>query len=290
MYRDEESETMSAFTNLFKTISSGFVQFSWIDAVDILIICVLIYKLIIWTKPTRAYQVLKGIGILFVCSIISQLLQLNAVSWLLDAFLKSGSIIIVLVVLFQPEFRRVLERLGRGGKSLSAALFDEETQDSVELVRSVQASIQSMARRRIGALIVVEQKTGLDDLIATGTRIDGLLSGGLLENIFEPNTPLHDGAVIVKGNRVVAAGCFLPLSDDMSIAKELGTRHRAALGVSTVSDSVTIVVSEETGSISIARNGNLIRHIDSRTLKDTLTQLFIQKANAPFSWIKRRAQ
>ena len=153
---------MSAFTNLFKTISSGFVQFSWIDAVDILIICVLIYKLIIWTKPTRAYQVLKGIGILFVCSIISQLLQLNAVSWLLDAFLKSGSIIIVLVVLFQPEFRRVLERLGRGGKSLSAALFDEETQDSVELVRSVQASIQSMARRRIGALIVVEQKTELE--------------------------------------------------------------------------------------------------------------------------------
>ena len=281
---------MSSFADLFKTISSGFVQFTWIDAVDILIICVLIYKLIIWTKATRAYQVLKGIGILFVCSVLSQLLQLNTVSWLLDAFLKSGSIIIVLVVLFQPEFRRVLERLGRGGKSLGAALFDEETQDSVELVKNVQSSIQAMARRRIGALIVVEQRTGLDDLIATGTRIDGLLSGGLLENIFEPNTPLHDGAVIVRGDRVVAAGCFLPLSDDMSIAKELGTRHRAALGVSTVSDSVTIVGPEETGAISIARDGNLIRHVDARTLKDTLTQLFIQKANAPFSWIKRRAQ
>ena len=281
---------MSSFADLIKTISSGFLQFTWIDAVDILIICVLIYKLIIWTKATRAYQVLKGIGILFICSVVSQLLQLNTVSWLLDAFLKSGSIIIVLVVLFQPEFRRVLERLGRGGKSLSAALFDEETQDSVELVRSVQASIRSMAKRRIGALIVVEQKTGLDDLIATGTRIDGLLSGGLLENIFEPNTPLHDGAVIVRGDRVVAAGCFLPLSDDMSIAKELGTRHRAALGVSTVSDSVTIVISEETGAISIARDGNLIRHVDTRTLNDTLTQLFIQKANAPFSWIKRRTQ
>ena len=281
---------MPSVTELFKAITSGFLQFSWVDALDILIIAILIYRLIVWTRETRAFEVLKGIGILFVVSIISQLVQLNSLSWILDAFLKSGSIIIVLVVLFQPEFRRVLERIGRGGKNLSSALFDVETHDSVELIKGVQHSIEAMAKRRVGALIVVEQKTGLGDLISTGTPVDGLLSGALLENIFEPNTPLHDGAVIVRGNRVVAAGCFLPLSDDMTVARELGTRHRAALGVSTVSDSYTIVVSEETGAISVAHDGNLMRYMDSKALRNILEQLFLQKANTPLSWMKRRPQ
>lgn len=273
---------------VIKAISSGFAQFTWLDALDIIIIFILLYKLIIWTKETRAYEVLKGIGLLFLCSVASQLLQLNTLSWLLDAFLKSGSIIIVLVVLFQPEFRRVLERLGRGGKSIGSALFDAATLSSVEMIQDVQRAILSMARRRVGALIVVEQKTGLGDIINTGTPVDGLLSGALLENIFEPNTPLHDGAVIVRGSRVAAAGCFLPLSDDMNLARELGTRHRAALGVSTVSDSVTIVVSEETGAISLARDGKLVRYIDAKALHDILEQLFLQKNTAPFFWTKRR--
>ena len=252
-----------SYDEVIKAISSGFAQFTWLDALDIIIIFLLLYKLIVWTKETRAYEVLKGIGLLFLCSVASQLLQLNTLSWLLDAFLKSGSIIIVLVVLFQPEFRRVLERLGRGGKSIGSALFDAATLSSVEMIQDVQRAILSMARRRVGALIVVEQKTGLGDIINTGTPVDGLLSGALLENIFEPNTPLHDGAVIVRGSRIAAAGCFLPLSDDMNLARELGTRHRAALGVSTVSDSVTIVVSEETGAISLARDGKLVRYIDA---------------------------
>ena len=277
-----------SYDEVIKAISSGFAQFTWLDALDIIIIFLLLYKLIVWTKETRAYEVLKGIGLLFLCSVASQLLQLNTLSWLLDAFLKSGSIIIVLVVLFQPEFRRVLERLGRGGKSIGSALFDAATLSSVEMIQDVQRAILSMARRRVGVLIVVEQKTGLGDIINTGTPVDGLLSGALLENIFEPNTPLHDGAVIVRGSRIAAAGCFLPLSDDMNLARELGTRHRAALGVSTVSDSVTIVVSEETGAISLARDGKLVRYIDAKALHDILEQLFLQKNTAPFFWTKRR--
>lgn len=277
-----------SFDEVVKVITSGLSVFTWQDALDIFIIFLLLYKLITFTKQTRAYEVLKGIGIMFLCSVFSQLLELNTLSWLLDAFLKSGSIIIVLVVLFQPEFRRVLERIGRSGKSVSSTLLNPDSLDSVEMVEDLRRAILSMSKRRVGALIVVEQKTGLGDLINTGTKIDGLISGGLIENIFEPNTPLHDGAVIVRGNRIAAAGCFLPLSDDMNLARELGTRHRAAIGVSTVSDSVTIVVSEETGAISMARDGKLVRYLDQKALNNLLEQLFLQKSAAPLSFVKRR--
>lgn len=263
-----------SYDEVIKAISSGFAQFTWLDALDIIIIFLLLYKLIVWTKETRAYEVLKGIGLLFLCSVASQLLQLNTLSWLLDAFLKSGSIIIVLVVLFQPEFRRVLERLGRGGKSIGSALFDAATLSSVEMIQDVQRAILSMARRRVGALIVVEQKTGLGDIINTGTPVDGLLSGALLENIFEPNTPLHDGAVIVRGTRIVAAGCFLPLTEENSISKQLGTRHRAALGVTENADCVSLIVSEETGTISVAKGGRLTRHLDAEALATVLHSIY----------------
>ena len=193
------------------------------------------------------------------------------------------------MILFQPEIRRVLERLGRSGKQIGG-LFDATTYESEAFVRDVQRAILSMSRRRVGMLVVFERKTALGDIIHTGTLVDGVISGALLENIFEPNTPLHDGAVIVRGTRVIAAGCFLPLSDDLNLARELGTRHRAALGISTVSDSVTIVVSEETGAISIARDGKLVRYIDSKALQDLLESLFLQKTSTPFPWVKRRAK
>ena len=173
-----------SYDEVIKAISSGFAQFTWLDVLDIIIICVLLYKLIIWTKETRAYEVLKGLGLLFLCSVASQLLQLNTLSWLLDAFLKSGTIIVVLVVLFQPEFRRMLERIGRSGKNLSSALFDATSLSSMEMIQDVQRAVLAMSRRRVGALIVVEQKTGLGDIIHTGTKLDGLLTGALLENIF----------------------------------------------------------------------------------------------------------
>lgn len=276
------------YDDVIRVIASGMSEFMWQDAVDIFIIFILLYKLISWTRQTRAYEVLKGIGILFICSVISQLFELNTLSWVLDEFLKSGSIIIVIVVLFQPEIRRMLEKLGRSGKSVSNSLLSANEIDSVELVADIKRALLSMSKRRIGALIVVEQKTGLGDLITTGTMVDGLISGALLENIFEPNTPLHDGAVIVRGHRIQAAGCFLPLSDDMNLARELGTRHRAAIGVSTVSDSVTIIVSEETGAISVARDGKLVRYLDAKALEGVLEQLFLQKSNVPLSLSKRR--
>ena len=278
-----------SYNSITKALASGFSQFSILDFLDIVIIAVLIYKLIVWTKETRAYEVLKGIGLLFLCSIVSQLLSLTILSWLLDSILTSGSIIIVLFILFQPEIRRVLEKLGRSGKRLGSAWLDASSMQNTALIRDMQTAILSLSHRRVGALIVFEQKTGLGDIVGTGTRIEGLLSGALIENIFEPNTPLHDGAVIVRGSTLIAAGCFLPLSDDLTVSRELGTRHRAALGVSSVSDSITIIVSEETGAISIARDGKLVRYIDAKALSNVLESLFLQAGNASaFSWLKRK--
>ncbi|MEA4870249.1 MAG: diadenylate cyclase CdaA [Christensenella sp.] len=278
-----------SYNSITKALASGFSQFSILDFLDIVIIAVLIYKLIVWTKETRAYEVLKGIGLLFLCSIVSQLLSLTILSWLLDSILTSGSIIIVLFILFQPEIRRVLEKLGRSGKRLGSAWLDASSMQNTALIRDMQTAILSLSHRRVGALIVFEQKTGLGDIIGTGTRIEGLLSGALIENIFEPNTPLHDGAVVVRGSTLIAAGCFLPLSDDLTVSRELGTRHRAALGVSSVSDSITIIVSEETGAISIARDGKLVRYIDAKALNNVLESLFLQAGNSSaFSWLKRK--
>ena len=192
-----------SFEDIIKTLGSGLGQFGWNDLLDIAILTVLIYKLIVWTKDTRAYEVLKGVGFLIVASAAAQFLSLYTLSWLLDSILQSGTIIIVIFILFTPEIRRVLERLGRSGKAIGKL-------------------------RRVGALIVFEQKTGLGDIISTGTAIEGLVSGALIENIFEPNTPLHDGAVICRGSTLVAAACFLPLSEETGISRELGTRHRAA--------------------------------------------------------------
>lgn len=278
-----------SYNSIIRALASGFSQISFLDILDIVIIAVLIYKLIVWTRETRAFEVLKGIGLLFLCSIASQLLSLTTLSWLLDSVLTSGSIIIVLVILFQPEIRRVLEKLGRSGKRLGKAWLDASAMKSSDLVRDMHAAILSLSHRRVGALIVFEQKTGLGDIVGTGTRIDGILSGALIENIFEPNTPLHDGAVIVRGSTLIAAGCFLPLSDDLSVSRELGTRHRAALGISSVSDCVTIIVSEETGAISIARDGKLVRYIDSKALTNILESLFVQTGgSAAFGWSKRK--
>ena len=278
-----------SYTSITKALASGFSQFFIQDALDILIITVLIYKLIVWTKETRAYEVLKGVGLLFLCSIVAQLFSLTILSWLLDSILTSGSIIIVLFILFQPEIRRVLEKLGRSGKRLGKAWFDASGMQNAALIRDMQTAILSLSHRRVGALIVFEQKTGLGDIIGTGTRIEGILSGALIENIFEPNTPLHDGAVIARGSTLIAAGCFLPLSDDLTVSRELGTRHRAALGVSSVSDSVTIIVSEETGAISIARDGKLVRYIDAKALANVLESLFLQTGNSSaFSWVRRK--
>jgi len=233
-----------------KAIASGLSQIRILDLIDIIVIAIIIYKLIVLTKETRAYQVLKGMGILFLCAVVCDLLQIQTLSWLLSSFLSSG--LILAVVLFQPEFRRALEHIGRGNLFDKSVLNGFSQEDST-IVSELQLAITDLAKRRVGALIVIEQKTALGDIAATGTRIDGVISAPLVENIFEPNTPLHDGAMIIRDRQIIAAACILPLAENMSVARELGTRHRAALGISTVSDSITIVVSEETGVISYAR-------------------------------------
>lgn len=273
------------YDEIINAIGSGFMQFSFGDALDILIIAWIVYKLIIWTKETRAYQVLKGFGILFLAYFVSQIMQMSTLGFLLSMLTQSG--IIVVVILFQSEIRRAFEHIGRG-KLFDKSIWTGLVTESTDTIREIQRAVQNMARKRIGALIVIEQAVALGDIIATGTRIEGVVSSALLENIFVPNTPLHDGAVVIRSNTVVAAGCFLPLSDDMDIARELGTRHRAALGISSVSDSVTIVVSEETGIISCMREGRITRYLDNKSLKDILEGLYTNgKANS-FAWLRRR--
>ena len=270
--------------DVLKAITSGFAQVRPEDFVDIAIIAFFLYKLIILTKETRAFQLLKGTAFLFLAALISDLLQLQTLSWVLNAVLASG--IVVLVVLFQPELRRALEHIGRG-KFFSNGLLQGFKPEENEIVNEMQMAILSLAKRRVGALIVIEQRTGLGDIIATGTRIDGVISAPLIENIFEPNTPLHDGAVIIRDGEITAAACFLPLAEDIAVARELGTRHRAA----SISDSITIVVSEETGVISFAREGKLVRYIDQKALRDLLESIFVGKENAgTLNIFKRRAK
>ena len=269
-----------SFEQIFNALKSGISQFGWNDLADILLVSFLIYKLLSWTKGSRAFEVLKGVGILLLCSAVSQLLSFYTISWVLDSFLQSGSIIIVLCILFTSEIRRALEKLGASGKSLGKLFSAPGQQNLSAMVEDLTATFLRLGRRRVGALVVFERKTGLEDIMATGTRIDGTVSGALLENIFEPNTPLHDGAVICRGPVITAAACFLPLSEETDVERTLGTRHRAALGVSAVSDCIVIVVSEETGTISIAQEGRLTRYISEAALKDVLSSILLKKESS----------
>lgn len=276
-----------SYDAIVNAITSGFMQFSFGDALDILIMTWVVYKLIVWTKETRAYQVLKGFGLLFLAYFLTQLLSLNILGFVLGAIVQSG--IIVVVILFQPEIRRAFEYIGRG-RVFDISMWKGIVNDSKEVVSEIKRAINNMSRRRIGALIVIEQSVALGDIISTGTRINAVISGALLENLFEPNTPLHDGAIIIRNNTIVAAGCFLPLYEDMGVARELGTRHRAALGISAVSDSVTLVVSEETGIISYAQDGKLTRYIDDKALTDLLESIFNTDNSGSFLWLRRRSK
>ncbi|MDO4567809.1 MAG: diadenylate cyclase CdaA [Clostridia bacterium] len=270
---------------ILETIASGFSQFSFFYVIDIILTAVLIYNLIVLTKGTRAFQVLKGVAIIFVVTVVCALFDLTVINWLLNSLLMSG--LIIIIVLFQPELRRALEHIGRGAVIDKAR--DSLGESAENIINEIHRAVLSLSKRRVGALIVIEQKTGLEDIVSTGTRIEGIISEQLLENIFEPKTPLHDGAAILRAGTIVAASCFLPLFDDTTVAKELGTRHRAGLGVSAISDSVTIIVSEETGVISIAQNGKLTRYIDSKALLDSLKSIYLAERTGVFGWLKRRS-
>jgi diadenylate cyclase len=225
------------------------------------------------TRQTRGSAVLKGLLLLLVVVGVSDLLGLTALNWLLMAVVSNGAL--VLVILFQPELRKALEQIGRG-TSLEK-LRGEETDNQEHVVNEIIQCLTNLSRRRVGALIVFERKTGLKDVIETGIAIDAEISSALLENIFEPNMPLHDGAVLIRGERIMAAGCILSLSEGKGISHELGTRHRAALGISETTDAISLIVSEETGIISFAREGRLTRHLDRTALEEVLASVYTQK-------------
>ena len=240
------------------------------DIVDVALVAIMFYYVIKIIKGTRAEQLFKGILVILILTKISDLLRLYTIKWIFSNIMNFGFIAILIV--FQPELRRGLEFLGRTS-SIKNALLNKENKVPSQVTEIVDA-VASLSRQKIGALIIFERKTGLDDIADTGTRLDSYISSSLLINIFIPNTPLHDGEVIIKGDRIKAAACFLPLSDSNSIAKELGTRHRAGIGVTERSDALSLIVSEENGSISIAENGEISRYLDIETLENILTSLY----------------
>lgn len=248
-----------------------------IDVVEIVIIAFALYHIILWVRKTRAWNLLKGIVVLLLCYMIAYFLDMSAILWIFNRTLAIG--ITALAVVFQPELRKALEELGRKNFVASIIPFDD-TKDKVERFsdRSINEIVKAtveLARAKTGALIIMEKDISLAEYERTGINIDSAISSQLLINIFEHNTPLHDGAVIIRGNRVVSATCYLPLSDNMELSKELGTRHRAAVGISEVCDALTIVVSEENGNVSIAIGGELYRNVDAEYLKGKLN--FIRK-------------
>lgn len=252
-------------------IKSIFNRPRLIDVLDVLIVAYILYKLLMLTRETRASQVLKGLGVLLVFSWLSELLGFTALNWIMKLVVNSGAVVVV--VLFQPEIRRALEQIGRANL-LDKVRTSDEKSAAAHLIDELVGALTNLSRRRVGALIVIEQRTGLKDVIESGTRVDALISAPLLENIFEPNTPLHDGAVILRGEWVEAAACILQLSEDTGISRELGTRHRAALGISETTDSISLIVSEETGIISMARSGKLTRHLDAHALRQLLVEIY----------------
>ncbi|MGG0718926.1 diadenylate cyclase CdaA [Robertmurraya massiliosenegalensis] len=237
-----------------------------INAIDILLVTFVIYKLIMVIKGTKAVQLLKGIFVVLIVTLISDKFHLQTLNWMMEQVLIWG--VVAFVIIFQPELRRALEQLGRGGFFSRTGHQEEDEQE--KMVEAIVKATDYMAKRRIGALISVERETGLADYIETGIPLNANISSELLINIFIPNTPLHDGAVILQNNAVAAAACYLPLSESPFISKELGTRHRAALGISEVTDSLTVIVSEETGAISLTKNGELHRDLKLDKFRELL--------------------
>ena len=246
----------------------------FIDIVEIIIIAYLVYQLMVWIKNTKAWMLLKGIIVLGVFILIAAIFKMNTILWIFSNL--ASTLIVGVIVIFQPELRKVLEQLGQ--KKIMAALIPFDAGKEVKerftdkTISELVKACFDMGEVKTGALIVIEQEEKLTDYIRTGINVDAILTSQLLINIFEHNTPLHDGAVIVRENRIVAATCYLPLSDNMELSKQLGTRHRAGVGISEQTDSVTIIVSEETGQVSVAQNGRLIRGVNSAKLREILVR------------------
>ena len=243
-----------------------------VDILEIIIIAFALYHVTFWVKRTRAWTLVKGVFVLFSAYIVAYILDMSVILWVFDKTIGLG--ITALLIVFQPELRKALEELGQKKIVSSILPFDENKDRNIRFtdrtVNEIVRATSELAKAKTGALIIMEKDIILSDYERTGIIIDSAISSQLLINIFEHNTPLHDGAVIVRGDRIVAATCYLPLSDNMGLSKDLGTRHRAAVGISEVSDSLTVIVSEETGMISVAVGGKLLRNIDGDLLRRKL--------------------
>ncbi len=261
------------------------------DILDIIIVAYITYKIIFWIKETRAWALFKGILVIFVFAAVAFLLKLNTILWILSNTISVG--IIAIIVVFQPEMRKALEQLGKGRLFFYFTKMDNSGEDDKAAARTVDEILKAaskMAAAKTGALILIEQEVPLGDLERTGIPIDAIVSSQLLINIFEHNTPLHDGAVIIRRNRVAAATCFLPLTESNDVSMELGTRHRAAIGASEVSDAFAVVVSEETGFISMAKGGVLYRNLTTDMLRGMLSKTSQSSKKKLILWKGRQAK
>ena len=274
------TDIMATFRNMIWNLTH---RIRIIDVLDILIVAVIVYELLLLTRHTRGSALLKGLFLLLIIALMSNLFGFISLNWLLRAILQNGAV--VLVVLFQPEFRKALERMGR------TRLFQKNGRKSMNeecdlIISEIIQSIMDLSKRRVGALIVFEQQTGLQDVIETGTRLNAEISAPLLENIFEPKTPLHDGAVVIRDSEIMAAACILPLAEASGVSRELGTRHRAAVGITENTDAIVLVVSEETGIVSMAKDGQLTRPLTVKTLEEVLNGIFTTKESKVFSFLQ----
>ncbi|NLJ76038.1 MAG: TIGR00159 family protein [Peptococcaceae bacterium] len=249
----------------------AILRFNLSSVIDILIVAYLMYRLMLLIKGTRAVQLLKGLAVLLVITAFASLFNLYTINWLLGKLMTA--LVVALPIVFQPELRRALEKLGRGKflNHSSLAFYGDAEQSKINAEIARAATV--LSKNKMGGLIIIERETGLVEYVDTGVKIDGLVGAEFLVNIFVPRTPLHDGAVIIRGGRVSAAACFLPLSESPHLSTDLGTRHRAGIGITEHSDAVAVIVSEETGIVSLAVEGNLFRHLKEPELVEKLAEL-----------------
>ncbi len=251
-----------------------FASFSVTDVIDVAIVAFVVYKVLAFIRETRAEQLVKGLLFLVVATFLSDVLNLYTINWLLEGTLTLG--VIALIIVFQPELRRGLEYIGRS-KFIKKQFGEMNKERAKQITSTIIKAVDFFSVNKIGALLIIERETTLNDILESGTEIDAIITERLLEAVFYPGAPLHDGACIVRGDRLVAAGCVLPLTGNRSLSKDLGTRHRAGIGITEHSDAIALIVSEETGIISIAIDGKLSRFLDIKTVEKTLLNLYLSQ-------------
>lgn len=254
-------------------VTEIFSNIRIIDLLDIVIVAYVFYKFLMLVRETRAEQLIKGIIVLLIASKLSEWSKLYMINYILKNTLTLG--VVALLIVFQPELRRALEYIGRS-KLFARSIGEIITEEATEMINEIAEAVANLSRNKVGALIVIEREIGLNDIIETGTKIDSMVVSQLMLNIFTPKSPLHDGAIVIRKDRIMAASCLLPLTVSASVNKELGTRHRASLGMIENSDAIVLVVSEETGIISMAINGELKRYLDIVTMKKILTEALVE--------------